>query len=80
MDPKVGGTFKMSFKNSSTSHTHTFGSGYRDLVQNERICYTDKFDDPNLPGEMVTTVSLKNVSCRTEVSVTQEGIPEVIPD
>lgn len=79
MDAKVGGTFKMSFTNFTTSHTHTFGGEYRELVLNERICYTDKFDDPNLPGEMVTTVSLKKVSCGTEFSVTQEGIPEVIP-
>ncbi len=79
MDAKVGGTFRMSFTNFTSGHSHAFGGEYLDLVQNERIRYSDKFDDPNLPGEMITTVSLKKVSCGTEVSITQEGIPEVIP-
>lgn len=79
MDAKVGGTFRMSFTNFTSGHSHAFGGEYLDLVQNERIRYSDKFDDPNLPGEMITTVSLKKVSCGTEVSIKQEGIPEVIP-
>lgn len=79
MDPKVGGTFKMSFTNFSTGHGHSFGGEYRELVPNERIRYSDKFDDANLPGEMVTTVSLRQVTCGTELTVVQEGIPEVIP-
>lgn len=79
MDARIGGTFKMSFNNFSTGHGHSFGGEYRELVQNERIRYSDKFDDPNLPGEMETTVILRAVSCGTEVNITQEGIPEVIP-
>ena len=79
MDARVGGTFKMSFSNFSTGHGHSFGGEYRELMQNERIRYSDKFDDPNLPGEMETTVVLRAVSCGTEVNITQEGIPEVIP-
>ena len=79
MDAKVGGTFRMSFTNFTSGHSHAFGGEYLDLVPNERIRYSDKFDDPNLPGEMITTVSLKKASCGTEVSITQEGIPEVIP-
>lgn len=79
IDPKVGGTFKMSFTNFSTGQGHSFGGEYRELVPNERIHYADKFDDPNLPGEMETTVSLRPVACGTELSVVQEGIPEVIP-
>jgi uncharacterized protein YndB with AHSA1/START domain len=79
MDAKVGGTFKMSFTNFTTGHAHSFGGEYRQLVPFETICYTDKFDDPNLPGEMVTTVTLKQVSCGTELNVVQEGVPEVIP-
>lgn len=79
MDAKVGGTFRMSFTNFTSGHSHAFGGEYLDLVPNERIRYSDKFDDPNLPGEMITTVSLKEVLCGTEVSITQEGIPEVIP-
>ena len=79
MDAQVGGTFKMSFTNFSTDHGHSFGGEYRELVPNERIRYSDKFDDPNLPGEMETTVSLRQVSCGTEVSIVQEGIPDVIP-
>lgn len=79
MDAKVGGTFRMSFTNFTSGNSHAFGGEYLDLIPNERIRYSDKFDDPNLPGEMVTTVTLKKVSCGTEFSVVQEGIPEVIP-
>ena len=79
MDVRVAGTFRMSFRNFSTGLGHSFGGEYRQLVPDELICYTDKFDDPNLPGEMQVTVSLKQVSCGTEISVVQEGVPEVIP-
>jgi uncharacterized protein YndB with AHSA1/START domain len=79
LDARVGGTFKMSFANFSTTTSNSFGGEYRELVPNERIRYSDKFDDPNLPGEMVTTVTLRAVSCGTELTVVQEGIPEVIP-
>jgi uncharacterized protein YndB with AHSA1/START domain len=79
MDAKVGGTHKMSFTNFTTGHGHSFGGEYRELVPSERIRYTNKFDDSNLPGEMQTTVTLKPVSCGTELNVVQEGIPEAIP-
>jgi uncharacterized protein YndB with AHSA1/START domain len=79
LDAKVGGTFKMSFTNFSSGKGHSFGGEYRELVPNERIRYSDKFDDPNLPGEMETTVVLRQVLCGTELTVVQEGIPEVIP-
>ncbi len=79
MEAKVGGTHKMSFTNFSTGHSHSFGGVYRELVPSEKVCYTDQFDDPNLPGEMMTTVTLKPVSCGTEISIVQEGVPEVIP-
>jgi uncharacterized protein YndB with AHSA1/START domain len=79
LDATVGGTFRMSFTNFTTAQSHAFGGEYLELVPNERICYSDRFDDPNLPGVMKTTVSLKTVSCGTELSVVQEGIPEVIP-
>jgi uncharacterized protein YndB with AHSA1/START domain len=79
MEAKVGGTFKMSFTNFSTGNGHSFGGEYRELVPNERLRYSDIFDDPNLPGEMETTVVLRKVSCGTDVTITQEGIPEVIP-
>lgn len=79
MDAKVGGTYKMSFTNFATGKAHSFGGEYRDLVPNERVRYTDKFDDPNLPGEMQTTVDLKKVSCGTELNIVQEDIPEAIP-
>jgi uncharacterized protein YndB with AHSA1/START domain len=79
MDAKVGGTFKMSFTNFSTGKTHSFGGEYLELVPQERIRYTDRFDDPNLPGEIQTTVTLKKVSCGTELNIVQEGVPEVIP-
>jgi len=79
MDARVGGTFKMSFTNFTTGQSHSFGGEYLELIPNERVCYTDKFDDPNLPGVMKTTVSLKPVSCGVELNVVQEGIPEAIP-
>jgi len=79
MEAKVGGTYKMTFTNSTTGLDHSFGGEYRELVQNESIRYTDKFDDPNLPGEMQTTVSLKQVSCGTELNIVQQGLPEAIP-
>lgn len=79
MDAKVGGSYKMSFTNFTTGHGHTFGGEYRELVPFEKIRYTDKFDDPKLPGEMQTVVSLKRVSCGTELSIVQEGLPEAIP-
>lgn len=79
MEPKVGGTFKMSFTNFTTGNSHSFGGTYLDLVPHERICYTDTFDDPNLPGEMRVTVTLKQVSCGTDVNIVQEGVPAVIP-
>ena len=79
LDAKVGGTYKMSFTNFTTGHSHSFGGEYLELVPYERIRHTDKFEDPNLPGEMQTTVSLKQVSCGTELIIVQEGIPEAIP-
>lgn len=79
MDAKVGGSFKMSFTNFTTGHGHSFGGEYRELVPSQKIIYTDKFDDPNLPGEMLTAVTLKQVSCGTELSIVQEGVPEAIP-
>jgi uncharacterized protein YndB with AHSA1/START domain len=79
LDARVGGTYKMSFTNFSTGHGHSFGGEYLELVPNERIRHTDKFDDPNLAGEMQTTVSLKKVFCGTELNVVQEGIPSMIP-
>jgi uncharacterized protein YndB with AHSA1/START domain len=79
MDARVGGSYKMSFTNFSTGDSHSFGGTYRELVPSERIRYTDRFDDPNLPGEMQTTVTLKKVSCGTELNVEQAGVPEAIP-
>ncbi len=79
LDAKVGGTYKMSFTNFSTGNGHTFGGEYLELVPNERIRHTDKFDDSNLPGEMVTTINLKQVSVGTEIDIVQEGVPEAIP-
>ena len=79
LDAKVGGTFRMSFTNFTTEQSHTFGGEYLELASGERICYTDKFDDPSLPRVMKTTVSLKAVSCGTELNVVQEGIPDAIP-
>jgi len=79
LDAKVGGTFRMSFRNFSTGNGHSFGGTYLELVRAERIRYSDRFDDANLPGEMVTTVSLRAVTCGTDLNVVQEGIPEAIP-
>jgi uncharacterized protein YndB with AHSA1/START domain len=79
LDPKVGGTFKMSFTNFSSQKGHSFGGKYLELKPHEQIRYTDVFDDPNLPGQMITTITLKQVSCGTEMNITQEGIPPMIP-
>jgi uncharacterized protein YndB with AHSA1/START domain len=79
LDAKVGGAHKMSFTNFTTGKSHSFGGEYRELVPNERLRYTDKFDDPNLPGEIQVTVTLKRVSVGTEVNIVQEGLPDVIP-
>jgi uncharacterized protein YndB with AHSA1/START domain len=79
LDAKVGGTYKMSFTNFSTRKSHSFGGTYVELEPHERIRYTDKFDDTNLPGEMQTTIVLRKVFCGTELNVTQEGIPAAIP-
>jgi uncharacterized protein YndB with AHSA1/START domain len=79
LDAKVGGAYKMSFTNFSTRRSHAFGGQYLELVPHERLRYTNKFDDPNLPGEMKTTVTLAKVFCGTELNVVQEGIPEAIP-
>jgi uncharacterized protein YndB with AHSA1/START domain len=79
MDARVGGGFRMSFTNFTTGQAHTFGGEYLELVPNGRLRYTDRFDDPNLPGTMVTTVMLTPVTCGTDVSIVQEGIPEMIP-
>jgi uncharacterized protein YndB with AHSA1/START domain len=79
IDAKVGGTVKMSFTNFSTGKSHSFGGTYLELVPHERLRYTDKFDDPNLPGEMQTAVTLKKVTVGTELSIVQEGVPDVIP-
>ena len=79
MDAKVGGSFRMSFTNFSSGHGHAFGGEYRELVPHSRIRYSDKFDDPNMPGEMETTVVLKPVSCGTDVDIVQTGIPAMIP-
>ncbi|WP_181160976.1 SRPBCC family protein [Labrys okinawensis] len=78
-EPAVGGTFKMSFRNFTTGHSHSFGGEYLELVPGERLRYTDKFDDPNLAGEIVVTVALKKVSCGTELNIEQAGIPDLIP-
>jgi uncharacterized protein YndB with AHSA1/START domain len=79
LEVKVGGTFKMSFTNLTTGNSHSFGGEYLELLPNERIRHTDKFDDPSLPGEMQTTVTLKPVSCGTEMNIVQEGVPVAIP-
>ena len=78
-DSKVGGTYKMSFTNFTSGKSHSFGGTYLELVPHERLRWTDRFDDPNLPGEMHVTVTLKQFSCGTELSIVQEGIPDVIP-
>ena len=79
MEARVGGSYKMSFTNFSTGKSHSFGGTYVELTPHERIRYTDRFDDPNLPGEMNVTISLRAVVCGTELSIVQEGIPAVIP-
>ena len=79
MDAKVGGLHKMSFTHFSSGHSHSFGGEYLELVPNARLRYTNRFDDPNLPGEMTTTVTLAPVSCGTEINIVQEGIPAMIP-
>ena len=79
LDAKVGGSYKMTFTNFTTGKSHSFGGTYLELKPHERIRYTDKFDDPNLAGEMQTTITLKKVSCGTEVNIVQEGIPSAIP-
>jgi uncharacterized protein YndB with AHSA1/START domain len=76
---KVGGTYKMSFTNFSTNQCHSFGGKYLEIIPNELVKYTDEFDDPNLPGQMITTIQLKSVLCGTELFITQEGIPDKIP-
>src|SRR5258708_31293067 len=79
LDAKVGGTYKMSFTNFTTGKSHSFGGKYLELAPSERIRYSGKFDDPNLPGEMQTTIALKQVFCGTELNVVQEGVPSAIP-
>ncbi len=79
LDARVGGKFRMSFTNFTTQKSHFFGGEYRELVPNQRLQYTDTFEDPNLPGELVVTVVLKEVSCGTEMYITQENIPDLIP-
>lgn len=79
IDPRVGGTFKMSFTNFSSGKSHSFGGEFRELTPYERLRYTDRFDDPNLPGEMLVTVTLQPVFCGTELNIVQEGVPAVIP-
>ena len=79
MDARVGGSYKMSFTNFTTGKSHSFGGKYLELVPQERICYNDKFDDPNLPGEMQVTITLKKVVVGTEIHITQEGVPDIIP-
>jgi len=79
MEAKVGGTHKMSFTNFTTGRSHSFGGKYLELTPHERIRYTDEFDDPNLSGGMQTTITLKKVSCGTELNIVQEGVPDVIP-
>jgi uncharacterized protein YndB with AHSA1/START domain len=79
MDPVVGGSYKMSFTNFTTGSSHSFGGEYLEIIPNEKLRYTDQFDDPNLPGQMITTIELKRVICGTELWATQEGIPAQIP-
>ena len=79
MDAKVGGAYRMSFTNFTTGKSHSFGGKYLELTPNESIRYTDKFDDPNLPGEMQTTITLRKISCGTELNIVQEGVPGAIP-
>ncbi len=79
MDPQPGGSFRMSLRNFTTGHRHSFGGQYLELVPNERLRYTDNFEDPNLPGEIRVTVTLKSVSVGTEVDIMQEGLPDILP-
>jgi uncharacterized protein YndB with AHSA1/START domain len=79
VDARVGGTYKMSFTNFTSGNSHSFGGEYLELVPNERIRHTDRFDDPNMPGEMQTTITLKPVSVGTDVAIVQEGVPDMIP-
>lgn len=79
LDPRIGGTYRMSFTNFSTGNGHAFGGEYRELTPNQRIVYTDRFEDPSMSGEMLTTVDLQQVSCGTEITVVQSGLPEMIP-
>ena len=79
LDLRPGGSYRMSFTNFTTGSSHSFGGQYEEIVPNERLRYTDRFDDPNLPGEMQVTVTFKQVSCGTELDITQEGVPDAIP-
>ena len=79
MDAQIGGKYKMSFTNFGTGSSHSFGGEYLEIIPNEFLKYTDEFDDPNLPGQMVTTIILRKVLCGTEITATQEGIPDAIP-
>jgi len=79
LDARIGGKHRMSFRNFTTGHSHSFGGEYLELVPEQRLVYTDRFDDPNLPGEMTITVALKAVSCGTEMSIEQAGVPDMIP-
>ena len=79
MDVRIGGSYTMSFTNFGTGHSHSFGGEYLEIIPNEFLKYSDKFDNPNLPGTMITTISLRNVLCGTELIATQEGIPDAIP-
>jgi uncharacterized protein YndB with AHSA1/START domain len=79
MDARVGGSYKMSFTNFSNGQSHSFGGDFVEMVPNERLVYTDKFDDPNMPGTMQVTVTLKKVFCGTEINIVQEGVPAMIP-
>lgn len=79
MDLKIGGSYKMTFTNFTTAYTHSFGGKYLEIIPNEKLKYTDQFDDPNLPGQMITTIEFRKVLCGTELVATQEGIPDAIP-
>jgi uncharacterized protein YndB with AHSA1/START domain len=79
MDPRVGGSYRMSFTNFSSGKSHAFGGTYRELTPHERLRYTDRFEDPNLPGEMQVTITLRKVACGTELEIVQEGLPAMIP-
>jgi len=79
MEPKVGGTYRMSFTNFTTGNGHAFGGKYVELIPNEKLRYTDKFEDPSMPGEMITTVTLRKVFCGTELTIVQENLPDQIP-